>query len=330
MALVAGAFAAAEAGRGLGEVGVDTLVLSRSGADILPKLYIGLGLVGLVVTLSYGVALSRSASERFFPLMLVVLAAVLASATLPGWPDVSPIPYAFALVESAATLRRFTIQAPEVARAVVVIRGEPILDDLSIRLEGSFQGWASGIDDPHAAIHFGAGAGGELTDSDIESGWVHFSEGASPVLANNDIACHMLITGPGTNPAIESNTIGGDACQWSVKVAYGAAPRIEGNDISIANVKPSSSPNGHMTSSARPRRNPPSRPRRNPPGQPRRRTVPGSSPTASIRAGRVSASTTERPRPCLATASSPTASASPSAVAGQSSATTKCATTWSA
>jgi hypothetical protein len=76
--LVAGAFAAVEAGRGLGEVGVDTLVLSRTGADVLPYLYIGLGLVGLTVTLAYGAALSRSSSQRFFPGLLVVLAAVLA------------------------------------------------------------------------------------------------------------------------------------------------------------------------------------------------------------------------------------------------------------
>jgi hypothetical protein len=77
--LVAGAFAAVEAGRGLGEVGVDTLVLSRSGADILPTLYIGLGLVGLVATLGYGIALSRSSSERFFPGLLAVLALILAA-----------------------------------------------------------------------------------------------------------------------------------------------------------------------------------------------------------------------------------------------------------
>lgn len=46
VALVAGTFAAVEAGRGLGEVGVDTLVLSRAGAAILPALYIGPGARG--------------------------------------------------------------------------------------------------------------------------------------------------------------------------------------------------------------------------------------------------------------------------------------------
>jgi HEAT repeat protein len=74
---VAGGFAAVDAGRGMGEVGVDTLVLTRLGEDALPPLFIGLGLASLVLTLAYGAALSRSTSERFFPLVLVILAAAL-------------------------------------------------------------------------------------------------------------------------------------------------------------------------------------------------------------------------------------------------------------
>jgi HEAT repeat protein len=77
LVLVAGAFAAIEAGRGLGEVAVDTLVLSRAGPALLPPLFIGLGLVGLVTTLAYGTALARARSERFFPALLGVLAAML-------------------------------------------------------------------------------------------------------------------------------------------------------------------------------------------------------------------------------------------------------------
>ena len=41
--LIALVFAALEMGRGLGEVGVNTLVLSRLPADALPWLYIPLG-----------------------------------------------------------------------------------------------------------------------------------------------------------------------------------------------------------------------------------------------------------------------------------------------
>jgi CRP-like cAMP-binding protein/ATP/ADP translocase len=52
-------FAALEAGRGFGEVGADTLVVSRFGADTLPYLFIGLGCTSLVVALVYGAALGR-------------------------------------------------------------------------------------------------------------------------------------------------------------------------------------------------------------------------------------------------------------------------------
>src|SRR5688572_1821349 len=78
VALVAGAFATVEAGRGLGEVSIATLVVDELGSDVLPILYIGLGLVGLVATLTYGAALARSASARFFPAVLTLLAGIIA------------------------------------------------------------------------------------------------------------------------------------------------------------------------------------------------------------------------------------------------------------
>ena len=56
LALVASLFAALEAGRGFGEVGLDTLVVSRFGTGTLPYLYIGLGATSLVAALGYGAA----------------------------------------------------------------------------------------------------------------------------------------------------------------------------------------------------------------------------------------------------------------------------------
>jgi HEAT repeat protein/ATP/ADP translocase len=61
LALVAMLFGALEAGRGFGEVGVDTLVISRFGAGTLPYLFIGLGATSLVTALAYGAALGRVA-----------------------------------------------------------------------------------------------------------------------------------------------------------------------------------------------------------------------------------------------------------------------------
>ncbi len=59
LALVTLMFAALEMGRGFGEVGVDTLVISRFGAGILPYLFICLGATSLVTALAYGAALGR-------------------------------------------------------------------------------------------------------------------------------------------------------------------------------------------------------------------------------------------------------------------------------
>jgi HEAT repeat protein/ATP/ADP translocase len=76
VALVAGLFAALEVGRGFGEIGVDTLVVSRFGAGSLPYLFVGLGTIGLTASLAYGAALGRL--ERI-PLLAGILggAAVL-------------------------------------------------------------------------------------------------------------------------------------------------------------------------------------------------------------------------------------------------------------
>src|SRR4029079_3227000 len=59
LGLVAALFTTLEAGRGLGEVGVDTLVVSRFGAVPLPYLFIGLGALSLVAAIAYGAALGR-------------------------------------------------------------------------------------------------------------------------------------------------------------------------------------------------------------------------------------------------------------------------------
>ena len=75
--LIALVFAALEAGRGLGEVGVNTLVLSRLPADALPWLYIPLGIISLIVAVAYGAALGRVAKARLFGITLVGVGGLL-------------------------------------------------------------------------------------------------------------------------------------------------------------------------------------------------------------------------------------------------------------
>ena len=78
VALVVGVL---ESARGFGEVGVDTLVLRRFGPEalpqILPFLFIALGVAGLVVALAYGVALGRLPRVPLFVGILVAVAAIV-------------------------------------------------------------------------------------------------------------------------------------------------------------------------------------------------------------------------------------------------------------
>ena len=77
VALIALGFAALEAGRGFGEIGVDTLVVTRFGAGALPYLFVGLGATSLVAALAYGAALGRLPRIRLLAGLPLAAAAVL-------------------------------------------------------------------------------------------------------------------------------------------------------------------------------------------------------------------------------------------------------------
>jgi HEAT repeat protein/ATP/ADP translocase len=82
LALVAGLFALIEAGRGFGEVGADTVLLSRIGPGALPYLYVILGLASLLVALAFGAAVGRLRMGSFFTVLLGLFAILLA---VLGW-----------------------------------------------------------------------------------------------------------------------------------------------------------------------------------------------------------------------------------------------------
>jgi HEAT repeat protein len=75
--LIAVAFAALEAGRGFGEIGADTIVLSTFGAGVLPYLFIGLGATSLVAALLYGAALGRIPRVQLLAGLPLAAAAIL-------------------------------------------------------------------------------------------------------------------------------------------------------------------------------------------------------------------------------------------------------------
>jgi len=102
--LIAMVFAALEMGRGIGEVGVNTLVLSRLPADALPWLYIPLGAISLVIAVAFGAALGRIAKARLFGITLVVVGVLLLAefVLLAAIPDIVPV--AWLTVMAAGTM----------------------------------------------------------------------------------------------------------------------------------------------------------------------------------------------------------------------------------
>ena len=107
MVLVAAAFAALEAGRGIGEVGANTLVVGRLGAEVLPYLYLPLGVISLVASLAYGAALGRMRRGRLFAAILIGVAVALIAerAAIATAPDVA-IPLTWLTVIAAGHHRR--------------------------------------------------------------------------------------------------------------------------------------------------------------------------------------------------------------------------------
>jgi HEAT repeat protein/ATP/ADP translocase len=94
LGLVALLFGALEAGRGFGEVGLDTLVISRFGTVTLPFLYIALGATSLVAALAYGAALGRVSRTPLLAGILLGSAALLMGGRLViagGVDDVVPL-----------------------------------------------------------------------------------------------------------------------------------------------------------------------------------------------------------------------------------------------
>ena len=76
--LIAALFACLEAGRGLGEVGANALVVARLGSGVLPWLYIGLGSLLFVLGLGYGAALTRARPSPLLSGLLFGIAGLLA------------------------------------------------------------------------------------------------------------------------------------------------------------------------------------------------------------------------------------------------------------
>ena len=116
-ARVALLFALIEAARGFGEIGVDTLVLSRLGAPPLPYLFVGLGITSLVVALAYGAALGRLARVPLFVgILLGVAALALVQRVALGGGATDVVSPLWLTIYAAVANENWTSQRPNPAR----------------------------------------------------------------------------------------------------------------------------------------------------------------------------------------------------------------------
>jgi HEAT repeat protein len=106
LGLIAAVFASLEAGRGLGEVGVNSLVLARLPPDALPWLFIPLGLISMVVAVGFGAALGRVRRGSLFGWTLAAIAVLLTVEwmALAGVPGVVPIAWLTVMAAGAIAI----------------------------------------------------------------------------------------------------------------------------------------------------------------------------------------------------------------------------------
>ncbi|MEP6639997.1 MAG: HEAT repeat domain-containing protein, partial [Chloroflexota bacterium] len=144
VALVALLFAALEAGRGFGEVGVDTLLVSRLGAQTLPYLFVALGTTSLTISLAYGAALGRLPRIRLLCGILVSAAVALLFERLlmtTGHPATVPIAWLTVYAIQAISVTIVWTMAGSVFDARQAKRLFPLLTGAAIA--GSFVGTLS-------------------------------------------------------------------------------------------------------------------------------------------------------------------------------------------
>jgi HEAT repeat protein len=101
---VAVLFGSIEAARGLGEIGVDTLFISRFGAGFLPWAFMALGATSLVVGLAFGAALGRYRRDVLLPRLLVALAILLLVERVVVIPTDGLVPLAWLTVYAAGAI----------------------------------------------------------------------------------------------------------------------------------------------------------------------------------------------------------------------------------
>lgn len=145
-------------------------------------------------------------------------------------PDVTELATAFVLTETRATLRDLTVTGPEVASAVQVIGGAPILERLAIDLDGDQDGALPGS--PHENLVIEDGSWAIVRESTFD-GFVSIEGGSPAAFLDNTVhgGC-VYVVGPGADAHLRGNVFRDSGCPtFAIGIKAGARPIVEGNTI---------------------------------------------------------------------------------------------------
>ena len=162
----------------------------------------------------------------------VVVRAALA-ATDGGDPAGRPV--AFALTGSRATLRDLTVVGPEIATAIQVVGGAPLLERLTIDLDGDQDGALPGS--PHENLAVDGGSRATVRESTFD-GFVSIGGGSRVAFLDNQVigGC-VYVVGPGADAHLRGNTFRDSRCPtFAIGVKAGARPIVEDNTIDGGNL----------------------------------------------------------------------------------------------
>ena len=147
-------------------------------------------------------------------------------ASLPERPGLQT-PFGVLLDHTRASLTNLTIRGPRDSVAILVDGGAPTIRYVAGNLDGAWQGgmWLRNF------VFVMGDAGGLIADCASDA---HvFVWPGSPTIERNDLGASLLVGAPSTRAILRDNMVRiRSRTDWAIGVGQGAAPTIEGNEVS--------------------------------------------------------------------------------------------------
>jgi hypothetical protein len=147
-------------------------------------------------------------------------------ASLPERPGLQT-PFGVLLDHTRGSLTNLTIRGPRDSVAILVDGGAPTIRYVAGNLDGAWQGgmWLRNF------VFVMGDAGGLIADC-ISDAHVFVWPG-SPTIERNDLGASLLVGAPSTRAILRDNAVRiRSRTDWAIGVGSGAAPTIEGNEVS--------------------------------------------------------------------------------------------------